>query len=316
MKQWIVSKFMRRISLTLILCAIGGMVPSVCPSANGVTRLKKTITKAEPKRQGYTVYVVPHSHIDVEWTWDYPETIRRVNAIFGSALRLLKSDPNYNFSQDQVPCVKPFLARLNDEDKEQFLKFCREGRFEIVGGMYIQPEVAEPHGELLIRQILYGRKWFAENLGVTDIPVVWNADTFGQASQLPQICAKAGFKYFCFSRGVDLLAEEKPSSDFRLEGAPEARWRPSVPSDFWWKSPDGTRIQTHWMPAGYPARVEGNEPEKVAEQLREVAAHATTKALLFPWGHDCYSPGEEDSSFILSRFQPESFGLPVAETKI
>lgn len=274
-------------------------------------------SEAKPRRRrGYTIYVVPHSHIDVEWTWDYPETIRKVNAIFGSVLNLLKTDPNYNFSQDQVPCIEPFLDRLSDEDREIFLKYCREGRFEIVGGMYVQPEVAEPHGEALVRQIVYGRKWFAEKLGVTDIPAVWNADTFGQVSQLPQICAKAGFKYFCYSRGVDLLAGEQLSTDFRLDGAPEAKWRPSMPSDFWWKSPDGTRIQTHWMATGYPARVGGTKTEEVAEQVKEIAAHATTKSLLFPWGQDCYDPGDEGSSFILSCFDPKLFGIPTAEIKI
>jgi len=274
------------------------------------------LRKERPNSQPFDIFVVPHSHIDVEWTWDYPETIRKVNAIFGSAFALLKRDPDYRFAQDQVPCIEPFLARLTGEDRELFLSMCREGRFEIIGGMYVQPEVAEPHGECLVRNIIYGRKWFEENLGVTDIPVVWNADTFGQASQLAQICAKAGFTYFCFSRGVDLLAGDQLASDFRQDGAPDARWRKNMPSDFWWMSPDGTKIQTHWMPSGYPARVGGTEPEEVAETIKEIAAHATTRSLLFPWGQDCYDPGDEDSDFILSRFRAELFGFRVRTIKL
>ena len=143
----------------------------------------------------YTIYVVPHSHIDVEWYWDYPETIRKVNAIFGSALQLIRRDPEYNFSQDQVLCIEPFLERLSGSDREEFVRLCREGRFEVVGGMYVQPEVAEPCGESLIRQILIGKQWFKDNLGLEDVPVAWNSDTFSQVSQLPQILAKSGFGY-------------------------------------------------------------------------------------------------------------------------
>jgi len=265
---------------------------------------------------GYTVYIVPHSHIDVEWTWDYPETIRRVNSILGNAFKGLKRDPDYHFSQDQVPCVEPFLDRLTGEDRETFIKLCREGRFEIVGGMYVQPEVAEPHGEALIRQIVYGRKWFETALGVREIPMAWNADTFGQVSQLPQICAKAGFKYFCFSRGVDTLAGGLLPADFQPAGTAGARYRPGVPSDFWWVSPDGTRIQAHWMPVGYPARVNGTQPKQVARQINEIAAHAVTKSLLFPWGQDCYDPENEGSAAILASFRPELFNFPVARIKL
>ena len=181
------------------------------------------------------VYIMPHSHIDVEWYWSYPTTLEWTKEIIGKALDLMRRDPDYRFTQDQVVLIRPILEEMSEEDREFFLQMVREGRFQIVGGMYVQPEVAEPRGETLIRQILVGKNWFSSVLGV-DVEVGWFIDTFGQMSQIPQILVKSGFKYYSFMRDVPI--EMNPSE---------------IPADFYCESPDGSRILTHLMPAGYGA---------------------------------------------------------------
>ncbi len=227
-------------------------------------------------RGNKVVHIMPHSHIDVEWYWTYETTVEWSRDIIGRALALLRRDPDYRFNQDQVAVIKPVLEGMSAEGREFLLQAVREGRFHVFGGMYVQPEVAEPRGESLIRQILAGKKWFSAALGV-DVQVAWLCDTFGQMNQIPQILARSGFKYYSFMRDVAMemdLAE--------------------VPADFYYESPDGSRILTHLMPAGYGASHRG------ARSLRTIARRSPTRHLLFPWGEDVYRP-DKDSGAMTAR---------------
>jgi alpha-mannosidase len=144
------------------------------------------------------------------------------------ALNLLKRYPSYRFVLDQVAYVRPFLERYPEEEAA-FRQFVSEGRLQIVGGMDIMPDVNMPGGELFVRQVLYGKGYYREKLGV-DVTVGWLLDTFGHHAQIPQLLKLAGFKSFWFFRGV-------PSLD--------------VPSEFLWQGIDGTQIPAFWLPQGY-----------------------------------------------------------------
>ena len=158
-------------------------------------RSQKMEKKRVEANESYKVHVVPHSHIDMEWFWTYGETKKRAVAIVEAALSCMRKKGDFTFAQDQVSILKPVLEYLDREDREYLLKMVKQKRFEIVGGMWVQPGAQIPHGEVLIRNILGGRKWFYDNLGV-NIDVAWNLDTFGQCPQTAQILAKSGFKYF------------------------------------------------------------------------------------------------------------------------
>ncbi|HID94735.1 MAG TPA: alpha-mannosidase [Candidatus Latescibacteria bacterium] len=235
----------------------------------------------------YEIYVVPHSHIDTCWYWDHPKAKVYSRKVLASALKLLKEDPNYTFCQDQVTVLKAFWQGLDDEERRFLKAFIREGRFEVVGGMYVQPEIAEPNGECLIRQILVGRRWMREVLGADSL-CGWNIDTFGHCGQIPQIIAKSGMKYYVFARGVP----------------PELQGQRS---EFWFQSPDGSKVLTHWMSAHY-----GCQARDVKETLRRAVEHATGNKLLIPWGCDVYVP-DEDSKRIkeIVRQAAEDVGITV-----
>ena len=144
------------------------------------------------------------------------------------ALNLLKQYPNYRFVLDQVAYVKPFLERYPEEEAA-FRQFVSEGRLQLVGGMNIMPDVNMPGGESFVRQVMYGKRYYRQNLGV-DVTVGWLLDTFGHHPQIPQILCLAGFKSFWFFRGVSSL---------------------DVPSEFLWQGIDGTQIPAFWLPYGY-----------------------------------------------------------------
>jgi len=212
------------------------------------------------------IHVVPHSHIDTEWYWSRRTMHAFAVRTMKAALGIMARDPDYCFCQDQVTVVKPALQALCRDQKDLLARRISEGKFEMVGGMYVQPEVAEPNGECLVRQILYGKRWFSKNLGV-DVQCAWNIDTFGQCTQLPQILRKSGYRCFVFSRGVD------PSQAAKM------------PSEFWYESPDGSRILTHWMSGHYAAGIDNVKPV-----LAAVCAHRTSDVVMLPWGSDISVP--------------------------
>jgi len=239
------------------------------------------------KEKNYEIYVLPHSHIDTCWYWDYPKAKTYSRKVLENALNLLKEDPNYTFCQDQVTVLKAFWEELDDENRRLLKAFIKEGRFEVVGGMYVQPEIAEPGGECLIRQILVGRRWMREVLGADSV-CGWNIDTFGHCGQIPQILAKSGMKYYVFARGVP----------------PELQGQRS---EFWFQAPDGTKVLTHWMSAAYGCR-----EHNVKEVLRKAVDHASGDKVLIPWGEDVYVP-DEDSKRIeeIVRQAAEELGIVI-----
>lgn len=181
---------------------------------------------------GYTIYVAPHSHMDMVWYWTYDRTRVLAIRILRQALEMLKKDPQYTFTQDQMMALKPFWDSLSDADKNFLRRAAKEGRFELTTGMYVQPEIAEPDSESLTRQFLRAKAWMESTLG-TRIMTAWNIDTYGQTVQMPQLFRRAGLKYFVFMRDV------LPSLE------------PSVRSPFQWQSPDGSKILSYWLSGTY-----------------------------------------------------------------
>ena len=215
------------------------------------------------------IQIVPHSHIDVEWYWTAAESLEWSRDIFQRVLSILKTDPDYCFTQDQVFLLKHFWQSLDKTSRMFFRQVISEGRLELAGGMYVQPEVAEPAGECLVRQVLVGQTWLQATFGKPS-RCGWLIDTFGQVPQIPQILIKAGFEYVVFFRDIPQQAEDA-----------------NIPADFFWVSPDGSRIRAHWMPGGY-----SHNPS----QARLLLKHTHSKNIFFPYGKDIYRPTEDSAA--------------------
>jgi alpha-mannosidase len=236
------------------------------------------------------VLAVPHSHIDVEWYWVVGTTHEWTEDILRRAMDLLQRDPRYCFTQDQVYLIKTFFEKLNPTEQALFRKFVAEGRLELVGGMYVQPEVAEPHGECLVRQVLVGQAWLKQTFGLQS-KIGWFIDTFGQTPQIPQVLARSGFTHVVFWRDIS------PEMDFA-----------SMPADFYWQSPDGTRLRAHWMPGGY------SDHEK---QCKMALEHHRTQHILMPHGGDVVRPTEVSSEVEqVLRERMQSLGYTPAEIRV
>ena len=242
-------------------------------------------------KQPIKLYVVPHSHIDIEWYWTVDDLKDMLPELFyNTTIPTLSRDPEMTFAQDQTYLIDMMLKNASQQDREVVKEAVRTGRLEPVGGMYVQPELHEPCGEALVRQIQIGQKWLEENFG-RRAECGWHTDSFGQINQMPQLLRQGGFQSYVFMR--DVLESDDPAS---------------FPTEFLYEGPDGSRIPTHWLKNSYVLCPSGNDetllkisnvevtPENEAEELKNVFAafldenslqHKTGAALIL-WGDDLY----------------------------
>lgn len=141
-----------------------------------------------------TIHMVGQSHIDIAWLWPVRETVRKTSRTFSTVNALMEEFPEYQFAQSQPQ----LFQYLKENDPALFAKVkerIREGRWELVGGMWVEPDLNIPSGESLMRQMLYGQRFYLEEFGRTS-DIEWLPDTFGYCASLPQIMRHGGVRYF------------------------------------------------------------------------------------------------------------------------
>jgi alpha-mannosidase len=192
--------------------------------------LKQSQAKLEllkPLLQQFNIRVVGNSHIDMAWLWPWTETVEVVRNTFQSVLDLMREYPDFKFTMSSARTYEWIQEKYPDLFK-QIEQRVKEGRWEIIGGMWVEPDLNMPDGESLVRQILVGKSYFQKNFGV-DVKIGWNPDSFGYNYQLPQIYKKSGMDYFVTQKL--LWAHEFTTFPYKL---------------FWWQSPDGSRLLTYF----------------------------------------------------------------------
>jgi alpha-mannosidase len=192
-----------------------------------------------PWLKGFTIRAVGNSHIDMAWLWPWTETVEVVRNTFRSVLDLMREYPDFKFTMSSARTYEWMEEKYPDmfHEIEQRVK---EGRWEVIGGMWVEPDLNMPAGESLTRQILIGKRYFQKKFGA-DIKIGWNPDSFGYNWQLPQIYKKSGIDYFVTQKL--LWAHEFTTFPYRL---------------FWWEAPDGSRLLTYFPhDYGSPIEAEG-----------------------------------------------------------
>lgn len=141
-----------------------------------------------------TMHMVGQSHIDLAWLWPLKETVRKTSRTFSTVITLMEHYEDYLYSQSQ-PQLYAYVKKHFPDLYEQIKKRVAEGRWELVGGMWVEPDLNIPSGESLVRQLLYGRAFYEREFGKTS-RVEWLPDTFGYCASLPQLLKKSGVDYF------------------------------------------------------------------------------------------------------------------------
>lgn len=203
------------------------------PGAPGQGRFDSSLRAAQqqlatlkPMLQQASFHETGNSHIDAAWLWPRSETIDVVRRTYGTAAQLLNEYPKATFTQSAAQ-YNEWLADkyppLNDEIKRDI----KAGRWELVGGMWVEPDLNLPDGESTARSILIGKRYYEKEYGV-DVHIGWNPDSFGYNWQLPQIYKKSGIDTFVTQKMTWNDTNQLP---FKL---------------FWWQSPDGSKVLTYF----------------------------------------------------------------------
>ena len=178
----------------------------------------------------YTFYMIGHGHIDPVWLWPWSEGVSVVHSTFRSALERIKETPDVVFTSSSAQFYQ-WVADNDPKMLEEIIQRIKEGRWNVVGGWWVEPDVNIPSGEALVRQGLYGQRTLEKLLGLR-AKVAFNADSFGHPGTLPQIFRLQGMENYVFMR-PDL--NEK-----------------TIPADlFWWEAPDGSRVLTYRIQESY-----------------------------------------------------------------
>jgi alpha-mannosidase len=174
----------------------------------------------------FTIRAVGNSHIDLAWLWPWEETVEVVRDTFGTALELMDEYPGLNYAQSTAQDFL-WLERYYPPEFEAIQARVKDGRWELVGGMWCEPDLNMPCGESLVRQLLTGKRYFQQNFGV-DVKIGWNPDSFGYSWQLAQIYKRSGVDYFVTQK---ISWNDTTSFPYKL---------------FHWESPDGSRVLTYF----------------------------------------------------------------------
>jgi alpha-mannosidase len=205
--------------------------------------LRAAQAKLEPLRPLLSqarIHLTGNSHIDAAWVWPWTETVDVVHRTFSTALQLMQEYPDYTYSQS-ASAYYEWMAEKYPPIQRGIATRIQQGRWEAVGGMWVEPDLNLLDGESIVRQLLVGTRYLKQEYNAP-VRIGWNPDTFGFTWQLPQIYKKSGIDYFVTQK---MGWNESNLLPLKL---------------FYWQSPDGSRVLTYF-PHDYNNPI---EPEKLA----------------------------------------------------
>lgn len=210
------------------------------------------------------VYGIGHCHIDSCWLWPFAETKRKVARSWSSQCDLMDRYPELNFACSQAQQYK-WLKELYPYAFRRVKQKVAEGRFHPIGGSWVEHDTNLPSGESLVRQFLYGQRFYESNFG-SRCRTFWLPDTFGYSSQLPQLCRLAGMNRFLTQKLSWNNINRFPHTTFN------------------WVALDGTQVICHMPPAEtYTAEAHFGDVKRSMSQHKSLD-HDATSLLVFGKG--------------------------------
>ena len=233
----------------------------------------------------YTIYCVGHAHIDMNWMWNWPETVSVINDTFSTVDRLMDEFPEFRFSQSQAStylALKEYLPELYDKVKERI----SEGKWEITANTWVECDKNMACGEILCRHFLYTKRFIRDefDLPLDAIKIEWEPDLFGHAHTVPGIMTRAGVKRYYFCRC---------GKGQRL---------------FWWQGVDGSRVLAFddgllWYNGeiGFDPVSAGRPFPDMTNQLFDFEKKTGLKEYLFVYGVGDHGGGPTRRDLVLAR---------------
>ena len=176
----------------------------------------------------HVVSAVGHAHIDSAWLWPVRETVRKVARTTASMTALIDETDDFLYGMSSAQQYA-WVKEHRPEVWSRVVAAVQSGRFLPLGGMWVESDTVMPSGEAMVRQFLYGQRFFEEELGVRS-KGVWLPDSFGYSPALPQLVRRAGFEWFFTQKISWNQVNTFPHHTFLWEGI------------------DGSRVLTHFPP--------------------------------------------------------------------
>jgi len=173
------------------------------------------------------IHILANAHLDPVWQWDWREGMNEGLTTVRTMVDLLEEDPELTFIRGES-IIYEHVEKYDPDTFKRMRKLIEAGRWDVVGGTYLQSDTNMPATETIARLFLHGQEYFRSRFGKCP-EVAWNADSFGHSAGLPEIFTEAGIKAFAFTRPhMKPLGIESPA--------------------FWWEGPGGARIMCYRAP--------------------------------------------------------------------
>jgi len=251
---------------TTILRALNEVANVYSPTTReSISRCRKIVRDTLGSLNGefkHTIVPIGHAHLDTAWLWPLHITRKKMAHTTSTQLGLIERYPEYIFSHSQASQYE-WLEQDYPVLFERVKGAVKQGQWEPVGSMWVEADCNLTGAESLIRQFLYGRRYFREKLRY-NTDDMWLPDVFGYSAALPQILSKFNIKYF--------LTQKISWNQFN-----------KFPHHtFWWQGIDGTRVWTHFPPADtYTASC---EPKEVIYSVKNYKDHARLDQSMYVFG--------------------------------
>ncbi|MCL4506410.1 MAG: glycoside hydrolase family 38 [Chloroflexi bacterium] len=196
-----------------------------------------------------TFHLIGNAHLDPVWVWDWREGLNEGITTSRAILDLMDEDGELTFIRGEAVQYEHMEKHAPDVF-ERVRAYVKAGRWDVVGGTYLQPDTNMPATETLLRHFMLSQDYFESRFGLR-ARIAWAADSFGHSAGLPEVLAAAGMQGFAFTRpGPDLLPIAKPA--------------------FWWEGSGGSRVMAYRPLAGWY----GNEHDEMPRRLNGLLAAA------------------------------------------
>lgn len=256
-----------------------------------ISAARQSLQVVLAKKNGDTVHqvsAVGNAHIDTAWLWPLRETIRKCARTFSTTLEYMESYPEYIFAcsqAQQLVWMKVFYPDI----WKKIVAAARRGQFELVGSMWIEADCNLASGESMIRQILYGKRFFREEFGY-ETKDAWIPDVFGYSAAMPQIFKGCNLDYFITQKISWNQFNKFPHHTFLWEGL------------------DGSRIFTHFAPAD--TYIGAVSPKELAFAVTNFQEHGRASRSIYLYGHGDGGGGPDISMLEQARRLRDFDGLP------
>ncbi len=226
-----------------------------------LTQSKNALKPVAAFAKEFTLIYDSNAHIDCAWLWRYLETINIAKNTFQSVLDMMDVRPEFTYTQSQAHLYW-WMEKYFPDVLDGIRKRVNDGRWEIVGGMWVEPDCNLISGESWARQLLYGKRYFNEKLS-TDVKIGWNPDSFGYNWNMPQFYLDAGIHSFITQK---IGWNDTNMFPYRL---------------FWWQSPDGRKLLTYF-PNSYVNEIKN--PFELVDWMRQFESNTGFRKMLVLYG--------------------------------